>query len=301
MNQLVITIPADIRERIIQAANDLYGQTARQTFPTVDQVRRYARVDMNAASAIMREWRRSQTVQAAPVAVHVPDAVVHANNQALIALWTQAQDLANESLKTAQSAWDAERTELDDMRQELANAYETQAAEFELFKTQADEAALTHQEAAKLAASDLASVRIELAQALTRAERAEAQAGEIERRAADLRGELNRAHEDIDQARSALTDQQKLTASITVERDEAKSELTRVLATAEAMAETQLEQRNAATHEFAKLTEQRDQALKSAAEAREYGAELAGKLAVSQEQNAALLAHIFPSGDNILR
>jgi hypothetical protein len=227
--------------------------------------------------------------------------MVKANHQVLVALWTQAQELANGSLRTAQSAWDAERAELDEMRQELAYAYEAQAAEFDLLKSQAADAANAHQEAAKLAADELAGIRIELAQALTRAERAEAQTGESERRAADLRGELDRAHEDIDQARSALTDQQKLTASITVERDEAKSELTRVLATAEAMAETQLEQRNAATHEFAKLTEQRDQALKSAAEAREYGAELAGKLAVSQEQNAALLAHIFPSGDNILR
>ncbi len=294
MNQLVITIPADIRERIIQAANDLYRQADRQTFPTVDQVRRHARVDMNAASAIMREWRRSQTVQAAPVAVHVPDAVVNANNQVLVALWTQAQELANESLKTAQSAWNAERNELDEMRQELANAYETQAAEFELFKTQTADKELAHQEAAKQAASDLASVRTELAQALTRAERAEAQVGEIERRANDLRGELDRAHEDIDQARCVLADHQKLTASITVERDAAKSELTRILATAEAMSETHREQCNAATQELAKLTEQRDQALKSAEDAREYAAELAGKLSATYEQNVALLERIAP-------
>jgi chromosome segregation ATPase len=252
---------------------------------------------MNAASAIMREWRHAQSVQAAPVAVHVPDAMVKANHQVLVTLWTQAQEMANESLNTAQSSWNVERTELDEMRQELANAYETQAAEFEQFKTQAADTVQTHQEAAKLAASDLASVRIELAQALTRAERAEAQVGEIERRAADLRGELDRAHEDIDQARSALTDQQKLTASIAVERDEAKSELTRVLATAEAMAETQREQRKAATQELAKLTEQRDLALKSAAEAREYGAELAGKLSATQEQNAALLTRMMTSND----
>ncbi|MGD0959908.1 MAG: DNA-binding protein [Methylomonas sp.] len=294
MNQLVVTIHADIRERIIQAANDLYRQADRQTFPTVDQVRRHARVDMNAASAIMREWRRSQTVQAAPVAVHVPDAVVHANNQVLVALWTQAQELANESLRVAQSAWDAERTELDEMRQELANAYETQAAEFELFKTQAADTALTHQEAAKLAASQLTSVRTELAQALTRAERAEAQVGEIERRAADLHGELDRAHKDIDQARRALAEQQKISATITVERDEVKSELTKTLATAEAMANAHREQRTAAAQELAKLTEQRDQVLQAAAEAREYAAELAGKLSATQEQNAALLARITP-------
>jgi len=48
-------IPADVRERIIQAAVDLYAQAGHETFPTVDQVRRAARVDMNAASSVMRE------------------------------------------------------------------------------------------------------------------------------------------------------------------------------------------------------------------------------------------------------
>ena len=63
-----IAIPADVRERVIQAAQELYEQNGRESMPTVDAVRRLARVDMNAASAVMREWRRAQTAQAAPVA-----------------------------------------------------------------------------------------------------------------------------------------------------------------------------------------------------------------------------------------
>ena len=57
-------IPADVRERVIQAAQELYEQSGGETMPTVDAVRRLARVDMNSASAVMREWRRSQTAQA---------------------------------------------------------------------------------------------------------------------------------------------------------------------------------------------------------------------------------------------
>jgi chromosome segregation ATPase len=301
MNQLVTPIPADIRERIIQAANDLYEQAGRQSFPTVDQVRRYARIDMNAASAIMREWRRAQSVQAAPVAVHVPDAVVHANHQVLVALWTQAQELANESLRTAQSAWDAERAELDEMRQELAYAYEAQAAEFDLLKSQAADAAIAHQEAAKLAADELAGIRTELAQSLTRAERAEAQVSEIDRRAADLRTELDRAHEEIYQARSALDNQQKLTVSIAAERDNANSELTKALATAEALAEARQEQRSVAAQELDNQKVQLDQAIQSAANAREHAAELVGKFLATQEQNVALLARLVPNNDLNIR
>lgn len=68
-------IPADVRERIIAAAAELYEQAGRENLPTVDAVRRAARADMNTTSAVMREWRRAQTAQAAPVAVTVPEVV----------------------------------------------------------------------------------------------------------------------------------------------------------------------------------------------------------------------------------
>ena len=61
MNQSSATIPADVRERIIAAAADLFEQSGRQAMPTVDAVRRSARVDMNAASAVMKEWRRASS------------------------------------------------------------------------------------------------------------------------------------------------------------------------------------------------------------------------------------------------
>ena len=44
-------IPADVRERIIAAAAELYDQAGRENLPTVDAVRRAARADMNTTSA----------------------------------------------------------------------------------------------------------------------------------------------------------------------------------------------------------------------------------------------------------
>ena len=35
-----IAIPADVRERVIQAAQELYEQNGRESMPTVDAVRR---------------------------------------------------------------------------------------------------------------------------------------------------------------------------------------------------------------------------------------------------------------------
>ena len=280
MNQPIVAIPSDVREKIFQVSDDLYAQSNKQSFPTVYNVRRIARVDMNAASAVMRDWRRAQTAQASPVAVQVPDAVVQANNQVMVTLWTQAQELANESLRSAQSAWDAERTELDEMRQELAQAYEAQADEYDKLKYQADAAEQAHQEAAKQVANELYAIRAELSQALTRAERAEAQAGEIERRATDLRAELDKMHEEMEQVRSSLTQ-----ALARAER-------------AEAQATAHSDQRNATAQELIKQAEQRDQALQAAAAAREHAAELSGKLAAIQEQNAALLARLVPENNS---
>jgi DNA repair exonuclease SbcCD ATPase subunit len=186
-------IPADVRERIIQSAVDLYAQAGHETFPTVDQVRRAARVDMNAASSVMREWRRQQTVKAAPVAVTIPEAVAQANSVALAALWSQAQALANESLRSAQASWESERGELDAMRQELAEAYETQAAEIERLNAQ-----LLQQ------AEALESERVSGRETLARA-------AEAERSAAVLDVQLNAANAAIAQAEARFEQSEKNT------------------------------------------------------------------------------------------
>ena len=68
-------IAKDIRDRITMAAGALYEEAERSDFPTVAAVRARASVDMNAASIVMREWRRAQTAQAAPLAVEVPEKV----------------------------------------------------------------------------------------------------------------------------------------------------------------------------------------------------------------------------------
>lgn len=170
--QLSIAIPSDVRERITAAAAELFEQSGRQAMPTVDTVRRAARVDMNAASAVMKEWRRAQTAQATPVAVSVPESVQQASSAAVATIWLQAQELANESLRSAQAAWELERGELDAMRQELAEAFERQAIELDA----AGAALATERAALAQQGQELAGVHKQLADALSRADKAEAEA-----------------------------------------------------------------------------------------------------------------------------
>jgi hypothetical protein len=152
-------INPDARARIAAAADQLFEQSGRTAFPTVDAVRRLSKTNMSDASAAMKEWRRGQAATAAPVAVAVPARVQQASQAAIAALWAEAQEIANDALKAAQGAWEAEREEAEALRREMSAAFEAQAAE-----TEALQARLAAMEAqAATTAAELAEARLNLA------------------------------------------------------------------------------------------------------------------------------------------
>ncbi|HCE2641714.1 TPA: DNA-binding protein [Vibrio parahaemolyticus] len=124
-------IPSEIRDRIFQVANELYDEANREKMPTVDQVRRAAKADMNTTSSVMREWRKQQTSQVAPVIVTVPERVQDEFQGAIASAWNIAQEVANEALHAAQKGWDDERAEAEQLRSEMAQAFEVQSVELE--------------------------------------------------------------------------------------------------------------------------------------------------------------------------
>jgi colicin import membrane protein len=325
MTQPIATaIPAEVRERVIAAAVELYEQADRQRFPTVDAVRRLSRADMNTVSGVMKEWRQAQTTQAAPVVVAVPEAIKQANDVAVADLWKQATALANQSLSIAQASWEEERKTDKALRDEMGEGYEAQAAEFESTKKQlADSEAKTVEQA-----QQLATVRQSEAEAINRADLAEA-------RISDLRGELDRAIQEIDRQRAELVDARAKTeaanaaieavraelatvktqgaerekqaaaeaqrtadrlAKIETDRDQVRAELVKVQAKAEAADQSLQEHRKTAATEALRTAERltqaeaaRDAARKEASTAREEAAKTAGKLEAMQTQAASLI------------
>lgn len=117
----------DARSRIIAAATELYARSGK--FPSVAAVRHAAQVDMNAASAVMREWRRERQQPPAAAAVPLPEPVLQMSNAALISVWNSAVEIAGESLRNAQVAWADERSQAERHLQQVIDAYDGQTAD----------------------------------------------------------------------------------------------------------------------------------------------------------------------------
>ena len=115
---------------------------------------------------------------------------MRAHNNALAALWRQAQELANEALLAVQSSWDVERQELDVLREEVASAYETQASELEKLTAELAAAGKYGQEMAQ-----------KLVTANGRADRFETRVGDLEVRVAEIREALDAARKEAGDAK----------------------------------------------------------------------------------------------------
>lgn len=287
-----MTLSPEIKERIFAAANELHTASESGEFPSVEAVRQLSRAGMNNVVEGMKEWRQQQRKLVQTVKEPMPtalQAVLHDMGQSL---WATAQQLANESLEAAKAAFETEKADLIELSEQQSEAFDKQAAELEQVKAKAADAAEAHQEAAKRIAAELAAVRAELAKVLTRAERAEAKADEIERRATDLRAELDRAHQDADHVRASLAEQKQSTQAVSTERDTIRGELVRAQAIIDAERNAHQERQETTAVEIAAIRAELADARIATADAREKAAGLAGQLEATQAQTAALLARL---------
>ncbi len=211
--ELDTTINPEARARIVAAADQLYEAAGRgANFPNVGDVRRTARADMNTTSAVMKEWRRSKSTAVVAVTVAVPDRLRQAFDAALGSVWTEAQDIANEALSAAQAAWETERADAESLRSELSQAFEAQGGELATALERITELDAGNE---KLSA-EVATLRDALAKSEEQAHMSQVRAEEIERRADELRTELDRAHSEGDAIRANLAEQ---TAALRIAQD----------------------------------------------------------------------------------
>lgn len=334
-----MALSQDIKERIFAAADALHAASETGEFPSVEAVRQESRAGMNNVVEAMKEWRQNQRKQVQAVREPLPvelHGVVQSMGQSL---WETAQQLANESLDAAKVAFETEKSDLIQLSAEQSEAFEAQAAELEAAQARIAELerqATVAAAAAQATAQELDETRRARLAAEQDAALAKQRAEEIERRAAELRAELDHAHTEAETAAAdakATADSLRADADrLRTERDKAQQRqelaeaeaaklgdrlaaaqgetakaqaaLAGITAKAEAAEQAHQEQRkqvaaeaHRAAERMTKAQTERDDATRAATEARERAAGLAGQLQAMQEQNAALLAAIKPQGE----
>lgn len=334
MDQLA-AVSQDIRNRIFASIEHLYDGLGRgERFPTVSAIRAHSRTDMNSCAIVAREWRRQQqSVRPTPIAAAIPEAVMHAHQEAAAMTWAAAQELANGSLRDAESRWEHERADSDAMRLELSDAFESASGRAEEAEARLAEVVETNrhlQQQNTDLTDQLAALREALVEQRSRAD-------EIEHRANDLKAELGIAHEgasavrqelsqarlahisEMEQFKSAAANQlERLNESLATTRtrlestteqanglrtslDDTHAQLVSAKARIEAVDAIHQSFKNDAAksahkeaERFVALQKERDLAVEVAASSKQDLARVAGILEAVQAQNVQLLAR-FPS------
>lgn len=295
------TIPTETRERITKAANTLYQENGKA--PTVDQVRRLAKADMNTTSAVMREWRRSLSAPATVTNVQVPEALAQAHGHALASLWATAQELANDTLRSAQAGWEAERIEMEEMRTELAEAaerieQEAEAARVEANKREAEWFSNRCELEKKndKAEAELKSVYQALKEVADRCTKAEAKAEHQEEMIRELRETIGRLQDTLATERAEFQRMARERAEALEDAQALRVELEGKLPEAQRSIEHHKAALHSAEYEVRELREQLDEERKQrmtqtehASTARERAAELKGRVEALEDQNRELL------------
>ena len=285
----------EINERIVAAANALYAQSNRVAFPTVDAVRKAARVSMNAANEVMKKWRSLQMAKPEPaVVIQVPQEIADASYAALAILWKNAQDLSNSALCAAQKSWEADRLGADVLSNQMAQAYDVKELELEAAQAEIKELQLRVDQGVTertQLTTEIDRLRIELLAVKTSAQNDAAlvqaqHENQLAQLNATIDAERKRRSEEVTMLRDELAEQNQKSSA---ERDQLRTEIAQVKAQAQAAEQQYGAQHDSDQERLASAEAQHQEWQKAAATAREEAAELHGQVVAMKTQIADLL------------
>lgn len=292
-----MAIRDDVRTRIYEAADKLLADSADGSLPTVDAVRQLSQANMNSVVEGMKDWRAKQRKQVQDIKEPLPAELMTQVQGLGQGLWESALYLANESLSAARTAFEAEKIDLQQLSLQQSSAFdrvsEELAAALEKVTAQ-DRAAEEHAEAFSHLETKGQELAASLSQALQDAAIANQKATEVERRAGELRQELDRAHEEGKGLRQAadtsLTRAEAAEGRADTARDALEAanrviaQLREDLATAKGVANVSAEDAKRSAALLVKAEAEQEKARGIAAAAREETALLRGQLTANKAQ-----------------
>ena len=132
-------VSQEIQARIIEVAEQLHAENSDK-FPTVAEVRSASKADMNSVSIVMKNWRQSKLMPVQKIEEDAPLEIIELSKQLSSKIWSEAKQQADSKLRDAETKFNEERAETDEIRNQLASECDRLNTELEQITELKDDA-----------------------------------------------------------------------------------------------------------------------------------------------------------------
>ena len=202
-------ISSEIQQRIITAAEQLHAEHPER-LPTVAEVRAVSKADMNSVSIVMKQWRQSKLMPVKQIEELAPGELLELSNQLASKIWSEAKQQADSKLRDAETKFNEERAETDEIRNQLASECDRLNTELEQI-TELKDDAVKAQNDAETALNEALQQIEQLKSELQQSEQSKlveiAKNKELEQHISTLKSQLNEHDADLKALKSEHSQQ----------------------------------------------------------------------------------------------
>ena len=202
-------VSQEIQARIIEVAEQLHAENSDK-FPTVAEVRALSKADMNSVSIVMKKWRQSKLMPVQKIEEDAPLEIIELSKQLSSKIWSEAKQQADSKLRDAETKFNEERAETDEIRNQLASECDRLNTELEQI-TELKDDAVKAQNDAETALNEALQQIEQLKSELQQSEQSKlveiAKNKELEQHITTLKSQLNERDADLKALKSEHSQQ----------------------------------------------------------------------------------------------
>ena len=202
-------VSQEIQARIIEVAEQLHSENSDK-FPTVAEVRALSKADMNSVSIVMKQWRQSKLMPVKHIEEDAPLEIIELSKQLSSKIWSEAKQQADSKLRDAETKFNEERAETDEIRNQLASECDRLNTELEQI-TELKDDAVKAQNDAETALNEALQQIEQLKSELQQSEQSKlveiAKNKELEQHISTLKSQLNEHDADLKALKSEHSQQ----------------------------------------------------------------------------------------------
>ena len=209
MQDYKMQVSQEIQARIIEVAEQLHAENSDK-FPTVAEVRALSKADMNSVSIVMKNWRQSKLMPVQKIEEDAPLEIIELSKQLSSKIWSEAKQQADSKLRDAETKFNEERAETDEIRNQLASECDRLNTELEQI-TELKDDAVKAQNDAETALSEALQQIEQLKSELQQSQQSKlveiAKNKELEQHISTLKSQLNERDADLKELKSEHSQQ----------------------------------------------------------------------------------------------